>query len=136
MGAIGGDITELTYNHPTIGQGSFFPKANEGNTIDPGGFRANDDASMISGDGQIIDQINRVRGSLEVLVVNDQNVRNDLEVARLLAASPVLADWTASHINGTVWGFKGKPVGDLSADTNAATFNMKIATANIKKIIG
>jgi len=136
MGAIGGDITEVTYNHPDIGQGSFFPKANEGNTIDLGGFRSNDDNSMISGDGEMIDQINRVRGSLEVLVANDQNTRNDLEIARQLANSPVQADYTASMINGTVWGFKGKPVGDLSADTNAATFTLKLATSNIKKIIG
>lgn len=136
MGAIGGDITEITYNHPTIGQGSFFPKANEGNTLDLGGIRNNDDASMISGDGELIDQKNRVRGFAEIVVANDMNTRNDLNVARLLAADPVKADYTISHINGTVWKCKGSIVGDLQADTNAATFSLKIAAANFEKIVG
>jgi hypothetical protein len=44
--AVHGDILEVTYNHPTLGSGVFYPKANEGNKFDPGGFRNNDDASL------------------------------------------------------------------------------------------
>ena len=49
-----GDITEVTFNHPTIGQGVFFPKANEGNTFDQGGIRTSDDASIISGSDYLL----------------------------------------------------------------------------------
>ena len=62
MATTGGDILEVTYSHPTLGQGAFFPKANEGNTFDPGGFRNNDDVNQIDGAGELIVQKNRVRG--------------------------------------------------------------------------
>lgn len=134
--ATGGDITEVTYNHPTIGQGSFFPKANEGNTFDPGGIRTADDANMISGSGALIAQKNRVRAHFEILIENDMNIRNDASVVAQLAADPVAADWTVSIINGTVWGGTGFPVGDIAPDVNASTFTLKVACGTFKKIIG
>ena len=134
--ALGGDFLELTYNHPTVGQGSFFIKANEGNTLDPGGLRTNDDASQVDGGGNMIYQMNRVRGHVEVMCANDFNDRNDIEVAKDLTASPVETEWTISHVSGVVYGFRGKPVGDISVDVNAATFTLKIAAQNVAKIIG
>lgn len=134
--AVGGDIIEVTYSHPTIGQGSFFPKANEGNTFDPGGIRTADDASQIAGAGEFIAQKNRVRGSFEVVCVNDMNTRNDIEVVQQLAADPVPADYTVSVINGTVWKASGFPVGDLQADVNASTFTLKIGATRWEKIVG
>ena len=124
---VGGDIIELTYNHPTLGNGTVFPKANEDSTFDLGGFRSNDDASMIDGSGEMIDQINRVRWSFEVTVAWDANIRADLTKIAELAASPVPCVWTISSINGTVWQGKGKVVGDVQGNGNAATFSLKVA---------
>ena len=123
----GGDILEISYKHPTVGAGTWFPKSSEDGTVDPGGYRAADDANMITGDGQMIDQINRVRWSFEGVVSWDMATVNELEQARLLAANPVLADWTITHINGTVWGGKGKPVGDINGNTNTAQMSIKLA---------
>ena len=95
MPATGGDITEITVNHPTLGSHQFFPKANEGNTFDPGGLRSNDDANQISGAGTMITQLNRVRGFFEALVENDMETREDLVFATDLAGSTVDAEWTA-----------------------------------------
>jgi len=134
--AVHGDITEITYNHPTIGQGVFYPKANEGNTLDTGGIRTADDASQIAGDGSIIAQKNRVRASFECLLEDDQNVRNDADKAKKLAADPVPAEYTVSIINGTVWSGSGFPVGDIQTDVNAGTFTLKVAAPEFKKIIG
>lgn len=135
--AVGGDIIEITFNHPTIGSGVIFPKSAEDSTFDPGGFRSNDDANMIDGGGNMIDQLNRVRWSLESTVAWDMNTREDLEKIAQLAASPVLADWTFSHINGTVYGGKGKPVGDVQGNGNAATFTLKVAGGGtLKKVVG
>lgn len=134
--AVHGDITEITYNHPTIGQGVFFAKANEGNTLDTGGIRTADDTSMIAGDSSIIAQKNRVRASFEVLLEDDQNVRNDSDIAKQLAASPVPAEYTISIINGTVWAGSGFPVGDIQTDVNAGTFTLKVAAPIFKKIVG
>lgn len=131
--ATGGDIIEIRYSHPTLGQGVFFPIANQGNTFDIGGIRTADDANMISGSGEPVWQLNRVRGHFECLVENDMNVRNDAKIASDLAASPVVADWTVSVINGTVWSGSGKPVGDIAPDVNASTFTLKIAAGTWKK---
>lgn len=123
----GGDLLEISYKHPVIGEGTWFPKSNEDGTADFGGYRSNDDANMITGDGQMIDQMNRVRWSFEGTVAWDTATNDELNQARLLASSPVLADWTVTHINGTVWGGKGKPVGDIQGNTNTAQMSIKIS---------
>jgi hypothetical protein len=135
--AVGGDIIEITYNHPTLGSGTINPKAAEDSTYDLGGFRSNDEANGIDGGGNMIDQLNRVRWSFEVTVSWDMNVKTELEKLTDLAASPELADWTFTNINGTVYGGKGKPVGDLQGNGNASTFPLKISGgAKLKKIVG
>lgn len=137
MSVIGGDIIEITYNHPTLGSGILFPKAAEDSTFDPGGFVSNDDANGVDGSGEMIDQLSRKRWSFEGTVAWDMNTREDLDKIQSLSNDPVLAEWTVSHINGTVWGGTGKPVGDLQGNGNAATFSLKIAGGGrMKKIIG
>ncbi|MCJ7802758.1 MAG: hypothetical protein MUP82_10425 [Candidatus Marinimicrobia bacterium] len=124
----GGDILEMTYNHPTVGAGSLFLKANEDGTVDPGGYRSNDDDNMITGDGQFIDQINRSRGSFESPPVAwDMVDKDELEILAKMAGSPLLADWTITSISGAIWGGKGKPVGDIKGITNSANIGLKIA---------
>jgi hypothetical protein len=137
MGAVGGDILEITFNHPTLGSGTWFPKAGEDSTFDPGGFRSTDDANMVDGGGRNIKQLNQVRWSFEGVIAWDANVANELEVARQLAADPVDAEWTVTHINGTVWGGTGSPVGDIQGNGNAATMNIKLSGGGrMKKIVG
>ena len=132
---VGGDITEISYKHPTLGSGVFFPKSSEDGTYDPGGYRSNDDANMVTGDGQMIDQINRVRWSFEGTVGWDTSIQNEVEQMSKLSGSPVLADWIITHINGTVWGGKGKPVGDIQGNTNTAQMSLKLAgTGKLVKI--
>jgi len=123
----GGDILEISYKHPTLGAGTWFPKSSEDGTNDPGGYRSNDDANMITGDGQIINQINRVRWSFEGVVAWDMATANELDQARKLAGSPVDADFTITHITGVVWGGKGRPVGDINGNTNTAQMSIKLA---------
>ena len=132
--ATGGDIIEVTYNHPTIGGGVFYPKAAEDNNYDLGGIRSADDMNMVDGGGNMIDQMNRARWAVEVLIVNDMNTNNELEKCVAMAESSVLADWTFTHINGTVYVGKGKPVGDLQNNVNQATFPLKVSGgAKLKK---
>lgn len=134
--AVGGDIIEVTYNHETLGSGTFFPKAAEDSTYDLGGFRANDDANMIDGGGNMIDQLNRVRPFFEVVLSWDRNIKQELEKLSSLAASPILADWDITHIDGSVYRLRGKPVGDVQGNANAATTTLKVAGGGtMKKII-
>lgn len=137
MSVVAGDLLEITYNHPELGSGTFYPKSGEDNTFDEGGFRTNDDANSITGSGESIDVINRVRWSVEATVANDNNNREDLTKARQLAAHPLPAQWTFSHVNGTVWAGTGKPVGDIQSNGNAGTFTLKVSGGGeLKKIVG
>lgn len=138
MGAsVGGDITEVTFNHPTLGTATILPKSAEDSAYDLGGFRIKDEAEGITGRGDAIIQMNCVRWSFETTVAWDMNSRTDLEKIVALSASPVPADWTISHINGTVHGASGWPVGDQSGNGNAATFKLKVAGGGkLKKIVG
>ena len=124
----GGDTIEITYNHPIIGSGSLFLKSNEDGTIDKGGYRSNDDANAITGDGKMIDQLNRVRGMFEAPPVAWDMIDQD-ELTKLndMAGSPVLADWTITLISGAIWGGKGRPVGDIQGNVNTSVIALKIA---------
>jgi hypothetical protein len=133
--AIGGDIQEITFNHPTIGSGIIYAKANEDGTFDLGGLRSNDDQDMIDGSGQMIDQINQKRWKVETTIAWDMQSDLTLEKLEQLAGSPVQADWTVQHINGSVYGGKGKPVGDLKGATNQATIPLVLSGGGrLKKI--
>ena len=136
MPVLGGDITEISWQHPTLGAGQFFPKANEGNTMDLGGFRNNDDESQIDGSGELILQKNRKRGFFEVVCADDMRTREDSQKAVDLSESEEVAEWTITHISGAVFKGTGAIVGDIQTDTNAATFSMKIAANKFKKIVG
>lgn len=137
MATVGGDILEITYNHPTVGTGVLYPKAGEDSTFDPGGYRSNDDANMLTGSGEMIDQMNNVRWLFEGTIAWDANNRDELTKLKALAASPVAADFTVTSINGTVWGGTGKPVGDIQGNGNAATIALKLSGGGgMKKIVG
>jgi hypothetical protein len=125
--AQGGDVLELRVNHPTLGSRIFFPKAGEDNSYDLGGFRNEDDASAVTSSGEMINKKNRVRGSFEVVLANDQSVREDADFCVELAESTELADWSFSIVNGSVYGGKGVIVGDIQPNINAATFSLKVA---------
>ena len=133
--AVGGDIIEITFNHPTLGSGTIFPKANEDNNYDLGGFESEDDKNMIDGNGTMIDKLNRKRWYFDTLIAWDMNVGLTLEKIQAMADSPVLADWTFTHINNTVYIGNGKPVGDVNGNGNAATFSLKVSGGGkLKKI--
>lgn len=135
--ATGGDIIEITVNHPTLGTRRFFPKSAEDSTFDPGGFRDTDDANMITGSGEAIRQKNRVRWSLEAVIAYDANQRDDADFVAALSESPVEGDWTIAVVNGVVYGGKGLPVGDIQPNLNAATMTLKISgSGKAVKIVG
>jgi len=125
--SVGGDITEITVNHPSLGSKTLFPKAGEDSTYDTGGFRSNDDANSVDGGGNNITQLTRNRWSFQVVISNDFNTNNEMEYLSSLSASPVDADWTFTNINGTVYGGKGRPVGDVQANGNNTQISLKVA---------
>lgn len=137
MSVVYGDIREITYNHPTLGSGTYFPKAGEQSSFDPGGFRGEDDAQMVDGGGRNMKKLTQNRWSAEAVVSWDANVTNELDTLKKLAADPVDGDYTISLVNGTVWGGKGSPVGDVKGDVSSGTIALKLAGGGeLKKIVG
>lgn len=135
--AVGGDIIEITYNHPTLGSGVFYPKSGEDSTFTPGGFIGNDDDNMLDGSGTSIRQLNQVRWKVAVTCSWDMNGADEVTKARQLSGSTEEADWTFTHINGTVWGGKGAPVGTIEGNGNASTFALTVSGGRgLKKIVG
>ena len=135
MNYIGGDIVEIVCKHATLGEFRFQAKSNETFNLDPGGFRSNDDANSITGAGEMIDQINRVRWSMEGPVAVDPISGNEIENLPKLSESPILGTWTVTHISGVIWKGLGKVVGDLSSDTNTAQMTLKVAgSGKLEKI--
>lgn len=136
MAAVGGDITEIRYNHPTLGTGVFYPKSGEDNTYDPGGIRTGSDANMIDGSGNPIFQKNRVRGFFEAVIANDQNTAQEAETMAALSASPVPAEWSFSIINGTTYSGTGTVVGDIQPNINQATVTLRVEGGQFRKTSG
>lgn len=131
----GGDLIEITCNHPTLGNFNFATKSNESYNLDKGGNRSNDDSNMIAGDGTFIDQINKVRWKFEGPIVVDFSTGIQEDALTDLSESAELGTWTFTHISGTIWRGKGKPVGDLSSDTNTAQIAVVIAgSGKIEKL--
>lgn len=132
---VGGDITEITYNHPVLGSGIILVKSSEDNTYDLGGVRGNDDANMVTGAGDNIRQLNNRGWRVNVTVANDMNVNLEMEKLVALAGHPVEADWTISHINGSIYGGKGAPLGDLTLNVNKSTFPLVLGGGrSLKKL--
>ena len=128
MAYTGGDIIEVTYSHPTVGSGILQIKSNEDTTVKKGGFMTDDDASGITGGGEAIYKMSRTRWEAELgPVAWDMTDRDELTKLQEMASSPLEADWTFGVVNGAVWSGKGKPVGDIAGNTNAATIAVKLA---------
>lgn len=132
--AAGGDITEVTYNHPTFGQGVIYPKAGEDSTYNTGGFESADNDDGIDGGGTPIDTLNRTRAFFKVVAVNDMDVKT-FETVKNLAGSPVPTTWTFTNANGHVYKITGKPVGALEANSNTSVFDLKVAGGVCAQIV-
>lgn len=127
MAQIGGDLEEIVCSHPTLGTIRFRPMSNESFTIDTGGFRTNDDSNQITGDGTMVQQINRMRWHVEgpiAIDTTDGSTERDLTA---LAQNPTLGEWTFSHISGTIRKGTGTVVGDIQSDFLAATMTLKVS---------
>ncbi len=131
--AVGGDITEISDNHPELGSFVYKVQAGQDNTYDTGGYRTNDDANMITGGREAIWQINGKMGFLQANIVNDMSQKVAERLSQL-AAHPLPSTWTFSCINRVSYRGQGKPVGDISANINSTIMALKVAAPEFKQL--
>jgi hypothetical protein len=136
MSVIGGDITDLTFNHPTLGTGTLLCKSDEDSELDLGGYRSSDEEKGIDTGGNMIDTMTLSRWSATFSIAGDLITREELEKLTALTKDPVPAVWTISHISGAVYRGSGKPVGDIKQGMKAATIALKIAGGGSLKKVG
>lgn len=133
---VSGDIIEITFNHPIVGSGTLYPKASEDSEFDTGGFRSADDNAGIVGSGTRINKLNRVPWGLTTTIGWDMNDAQELEKLSKLAGQPKEAQWTISHVNGSVYGGSGTVVGDVKGNGNSGVIPLKLQGSNeLKKIV-
>lgn len=133
----GGDIKEITFNHPILGSGTIYPKANEDSTFDPGGYRNDDDQDSIAGNGAAIYKKTLKRWMFETTCAVDMNDKEEVQILADISEQTEEADWTIESVNGTIYGGKGLPVGDLNWNGNASTFTFKVSGGGkLLKIVG
>jgi len=131
----GGDLLEITCQHPTLGTYKFYPKSSEGSTYDLGGARSSSDKNMRDGSGAPIRKMNISNAGFKSKIGWDMNQRQDLENLNDLSNSPVNGTWTFSHINGTSYVLSnGYPVGDLVGEGNDATIDCEWAGEKMQLI--
>ena len=137
MAINGGDLLEITCNHPTLGSTTFFVKSGEDFTVDLGGLKTDDSQEAIDSGGNAIYMLTRKRWSVEATLVWDMVSadRKELEKIHAYAGSPQEGEWTVEHLNGTVYGGTGKPVGDYAASGKDATIKLKLqGSGNLEEI--
>ncbi len=119
MGYFGGDLKEGTVNHPVEGSVVFQFKASEDNTYDLGGQRTTE--VNVTGNGTSMRKINAVPWVVSGLIAWDMLTELDLQKLCRMAASTLEGDYTFTSVNGSVYGGKGCPSGDLVGNVNNTT---------------
>lgn len=122
MGFLAGDLKEITINHPALGGGSLILqcKSSEDNTYDLGGPRTTE--VMTTGSGTSMRKVNQVPWKVTAVIAWDMLNGQELQKVNLISGSIDEGDYTFSSINGSVYGGKGSPVGDLAGNANDSTF--------------
>tara|TARA_R110001599_G_scaffold318295_2_gene527891 strand:- start:198 stop:599 length:402 start_codon:yes stop_codon:yes gene_type:complete len=123
MGAIGGDIKEISFSNASAGSGTVYCKSAEGSTFDLGGFR---NEITTDGSGQGIRKMNNVPWKMEVTASWDMNTREDLERLDAIANSLDDTTWDITHSNGAIYSGVGTITGDLAGDGNEATISLTV----------
>lgn len=132
--SVAGDLTGFERNHPDLGMYGYDPVAGEDSMYSDGGPVSDDDDSAITANGNMIDKMNAQRPSFTCTL---RCVPGDgvLESLRAEQASTKLGTYTATHINGTIYRIKGKPVGRLEMNGNTGRITVKIGGAGKIEII-
>lgn len=132
MSYIGGQLTTIKYNHPTLGTATFACKSSEDSTINLGGIRTDSAMTDIAGDGQAIRKMNINRWSIDTTIAFDSTAMAKSALAQLtaLAGDSTESVWTATHISGSVYSGSGFPVDILDGNLGSATIKLKLEGSN------
>jgi hypothetical protein len=131
----GGDIKNVSVQHRSLGTRKLFCKAAEGSSYDLGGPRTKADKNAVDGSGAMIRTMNNTLASFKAKVAWDMSDREDLEFLTDLSASPDLANYTFTNINGISYTLtNGCPVGDIVGDGNDCIIDIEFQGESLQII--
>lgn len=135
MSVLAGDITEITYNHPTIGSGVLLVKSDEDSELDLGGYKSSDEDKGVDSGGNMIDTMTNSRWKATAVIAGDLMGREEIEKLQQLTENSVLGTFTISHISGATYQGVGKPVGDVKQSLKNATIALTLSGGGkLKKV--
>jgi hypothetical protein len=129
MAITAGDIQEITYNHPTLGSGTFKPIAGEDFSINLGGRRGLDEVVLTS-DGEAIHKVQNMPWSMEGPVRWAATIGLDMEKLAGLSGDLEDTNWTIQLISGEIYGGIGRPVGDIVGSSKDGQIPLKVVGGN------
>lgn len=125
MAITGGDILEVSWLHPTLGAGFFYPVSGSESTFNKGGLRTNDN-SPVDAAGRLIRTMNRQPGKFSLTVASDPVDSQEFDTASTIASDLAEAIWTVALINGAIYKGKGSIEGSLELDGQKSTFPLTV----------
>lgn len=119
----GGDLLEITCNHPILGDFRFDPKGSEDTEVDFGGYMKQDADDSVTGAGTDIVIMNRKRWSVVSPPLAWEQNPDTLQTLQSIQSNPEPATFTFTFIDGSVYKGTGHIYGDVKGNKNAATVN-------------
>lgn len=116
----GGDQFQITWDNPTVGEGSgtFAISAGEDFSFTQGGLTTADDTAQITGDGRTIRTLTQSRWKIEGTVVWDRTAGNNtLFILQALSSSIEETLFTITDVHGVVYSGKGTVVGETTGNS-------------------
>lgn len=131
--AIAGEVTQITFGNDSLGSGGFDAISGEDFTFDIGGKRTQEVKMTPSGEAVYSVQTMpwKAEGTLRWSALTGQ----DIEKLTALSGSATETEFTFTLTDGTIYGGKGKPVGDLSGTAKDGTVPFAVQGGGILRQI-
>lgn len=124
MSVLGGDLVSVTVEHPLYTM-ELKLKGNSDNDIQMGGYKIEDDESLVTTQQELIKIIRIYAGTQTFSIVTD-NRDNTLSKLNEIAASFDDATFTTTNVAGVSYTGVGCIVGDVSLQGSSATIDLTL----------
>lgn len=119
-----GDVRVISCDNTEIGSFLMEHKATEDATIQPGGFKVDDDENSVTTAGTDISKFNRYKWSFESTV---GALDGCLSYLQKMAEAGVPSQFTFEMSNGNQWVGTGRINGDIAENAQAGTIAVKFS---------
>jgi hypothetical protein len=132
MELIGGDVKQISIDHPELGSRLLTPQSGEDFTIIKGGYQNADTETNVSATGKRIYQKNWIPWSVSGKIVLESG---DHDYLQDMATNPKEAVIGFLYMNGQIRVGKGSVVGGIDGETQTHTMTVKFSGSGKLELI-